>query len=201
MEFTFSTPTFARIAVRPAKNADSNAQRNQLIFAFHRCSRTTGDMRKAYPMIALRDTVETFLAWRMLRTGSCVWLTGCHDPSTARRVGRGTPVGMTGGSGRAERSGPGRPKTTGLKAGHYKKTRQAGRRRPGWDSSGTSSCRWWRWAEVLRAWLHGLGAGSGGKRSCRLRRRLYLPDIGIARASGIATGGRSGKSRLCDRER
>src|SRR5271166_159612 len=30
-EFTCSTPTFARIAVSPAKNADSNAQVNQFI--------------------------------------------------------------------------------------------------------------------------------------------------------------------------
>src|ERR1700730_10500083 len=31
LELTCSTPTFASIAVRPAKNADSNAQMNQFI--------------------------------------------------------------------------------------------------------------------------------------------------------------------------
>src|SRR5271169_7161334 len=31
LELTFSTPTFARTAVRPAKNADSTAQMNQFI--------------------------------------------------------------------------------------------------------------------------------------------------------------------------
>jgi hypothetical protein len=32
LELTFSTPTFARIAVKPAKNAESKAQMNQFIF-------------------------------------------------------------------------------------------------------------------------------------------------------------------------
>jgi hypothetical protein len=33
LELTCSTPTFASIAVRPAKNAESNAQMNQFIFS------------------------------------------------------------------------------------------------------------------------------------------------------------------------
>src|ERR1017187_10350028 len=40
LELTCSTPTFASTAVRPAKNADSNAQMNQFIFPVLRVPQT-----------------------------------------------------------------------------------------------------------------------------------------------------------------